>query len=408
MQTYLVGGCVRDELLGIPVQDRDYVVVGATPAEMLQQGFVQVGKDFPVFLHPKTKEEYALARTERKTGPGYYNFAVDYDPSVTLEEDLARRDLTINAIAKSLDGKIIDPYHGQRDLEQKVLRHVSEAFVEDPVRILRVARFAARFAALGFKIAPETMQLMQQMVHAGEVNALVPERVWQEMQRALCEDTPEVFFTTLRACGALKILFPELDRLWGVPQKPEHHPEIDTGVHVMMALQQSVKFTPKPEVRFAVLCHDLGKGNTPQAEWPSHKGHEERGVKLIQEWCQRYRVPNDYRDFAVKVSRYHLHAHRINELRSDTIVKLFKSLDAFRTPAMLEDYILACKADSTGRQGRQDNPYPNADLLRQAYAAATSIDVQALVKQGLQGEKLGNAIEQERVNAVKSNLKRDN
>ncbi len=383
-------------------------MVGATPAELLAQGFLQVGKDFPVFLHPKTKEEYALARTERKTGPGYYNFAVDYDPSVTLEEDLARRDLTINAIAKTVDGKIIDPYHGQQDLQHKVLRHVSDAFAEDPVRILRVARFAARFAPLGFTIAPQTLTLMQQMVEDGEVDALVPERVWQEMQRALCEAAPEVFFLTLRECGALKILFPQLDCLWGVPQKPEHHPEVDTGVHVMMALQQCVKLTAKPQVRFAVLCHDLGKGNTPRVEWPSHKGHEERGVTLIQDWCNKYRVPNEYRDLAVKVSRFHLHAHRIQELRSDTIVKLFKSLDAFRNPDILEEYILACKADATGRLGRQDNPYPNAEQIRQAYAAATSIDVKQLMQQGLQGEKLGHAIDQARANAVKTQLGRDN
>lgn len=400
MNKYLVGGCVRDELLGLAVQDQDWVVVGATPAEMLKDGFQQVGKDFPVFLHPKTKEEYALARTERKTGPGYYNFAVDYDPSVTLEEDLARRDLTINAIAKAEDGTIIDPYHGQQDLQRKVLRHVSPAFIEDPVRILRVARFAARFASLGFTVAPETLQLMQQMVQDGEVDALVPERVWQEMQRALQEDAPEVFFLTLRACGALARIFPQLDCLWGVPQKPEHHPEVDTGAHMVLALQQIVKLSQKPEVRFAVLCHDLGKGNTPKDALPSHKGHEERGVKLIQEWCNQYHVPNHYRDLAVKVSRYHLHAHKAGELRADTIVKLFKSLDAFRNPEILEDFLLACQADSTGRLGRQDRPYPNGDFFRRAFVAANSIDVQAIVKNGLTGEKLGNAIFQERVRAV--------
>lgn len=405
MEKYLVGGCVRDELLGLPVQDHDWVVVGATPAQMLAQGFQQVGKDFPVFLHPETKEEYALARTERKTGKGYYNFAVDYDPTVTLEQDLARRDLTINAIAKTSDGKIIDPYNGQRDLQQKVLRHVSPAFIEDPVRILRVARFAARFAPLGFTIAPETMSLMQQMVQNGEVDALVPERVWQEMQRALQEQAPEVFILTLRECGALAKIFPQLDCLWGVPQKAEYHPEIDTGIHVIMALQQSVKLTNNPEIRFAVLCHDLGKGNTPSAELPSHKGHEERGVKLIQEWCKLYHVPNDYRDFAVKVSRYHLHAHRAEELRSDTIVKLFKSLDAFRNPQILEDFLLACEADKTGRAGKQNDPFPNADYLRKAFAAANSIDIQALVQKGLTGEKLGEAILKERANAVESALK---
>lgn len=404
MQKYLVGGCVRDELLGLPVQDHDWVVVGATPAEMLAQGFTQVGKDFPVFLHPKTKEEYALARTERKTGAGYYNFAVDYKPTVSLEEDLARRDLTINAIAKSESGEIIDPYGGQRDLVQKVLRHVSPAFVEDPVRILRVARFAARFAPLGFTLAPETLQLMQQMVQAGEVDALVPERVWQEMQRALQEAAPEEFILTLRACGALAKIFPQLDCLWGVPQKPEYHPEVDTGVHIILALQQIVKLTAKPEVRFAVLCHDLGKGATPKDELPSHKGHEERGVPLIQSWCKQYHVPNDYRDFAIKVSRFHLHAHRANELRPDTMVRLFKSLDVFRNPALLEDFILACQADKTGRTGRQNDPFPNGDVLRQAFQAANNIDIQAIVKTGLTGEKLGNAILNARVLAVKRML----
>lgn len=401
MEKYLVGGCVRDELLGLSVQDHDWVVVGATPQEMLDQGYLQVGKDFPVFLHPETKEEYALARTERKVGPGYYNFVCDYDANVTLEEDLARRDLTINAIAKTMDGKIIDPYNGRSDLQQKVLRHVSPAFVEDPVRILRVARFAARFAPQGFSLAPETLQLMQQMVQAGEVDALVPERVWQEMQRALQESAPEMFILTLRECGALARIFPQLDCLWGIPQKPEYHPEVDTGVHIILALQQIVKLSQKPEVRFAVLCHDLGKGATPKDELPSHKGHEERGVKIIQDWCKKYHVPNHYRDLAVKVSYWHLHAHKAAELRADTIVKLFKGLDAFRNPEILEDYLLACQADSTGRTGRQNIPYPSADLLREAFVAANNVDVQVLVQKGLTGEKLGAAILQARIDAVK-------
>ncbi|HSX19508.1 MAG TPA: multifunctional CCA addition/repair protein [Gammaproteobacteria bacterium] len=404
MKKYLVGGCVRDALLGLPVQDHDWVITGATPAEMLAQGYKQVGKDFPVFLHPQTKEEYALARTERKTGPGYYNFVVDYDPSVTLEEDLARRDLTINAIAQAEDGTIIDPYNGRADLKHKILRHVSPAFVEDPVRILRVARFAARFAPLGFTIAPETMQLMQQMVQAGEVDALVPERVWQEMQRALTEDAPEVFFTTLRSCSALVRIFPQLDCLWGIPQKAEHHPEIDTGAHMILCLQQAVKLSNKPEVRFAVLCHDLGKGITPKDDWPSHKGHEELGVKLIQDWCKQYHVPNDYRDLAIKVARFHLHAHRAAELRPDTMVKLFKSLDAFRNSEHLDEYILCCQADSTGRLGRQNDPYPNGDLLRKAFSAANSVDIQPLIDKGLTGEKLGDAIMQARIVAVKNIL----
>lgn len=404
MKKYLVGGCVRDELLGLPVTDHDWVVVGATPMQMLAEGYQQVGKDFPVFLHPKTHEEYALARTERKTGKGYYNFECNYDPKVTLEEDLARRDLTINAIAKDENNKIIDPYHGQQDLQQKILRHVSVAFVEDPVRILRVARFMARFASLGFTVAPETMQLMRQMVQEGEVDALVPERVWQEMHRALQEKSPEFFFTTLRECGALARIFPQLDCLWGIPQKPEHHPEVDTGVHMILVLQQIAKLTNKPEVRFAALCHDLGKGATPKDEWPSHKMHEERGVSLIQEWCKQYRVPNEFRDLAIKVSKWHLHAHRANELRPDTMVKLFKGLDAFRNPTILDDYLLACQADSTGRLGRQNNPYPNAEILRTAFAAANSIDIQPLIDKGLQGESLGNAIAEARALAVKAIL----
>lgn len=404
MEMYLVGGCVRDELLGLPVQDRDWVVVGATPEQMLQQGFQQVGKDFPVFLHPKTKEEYALARTERKTGQGYYGFVCNADPSVTLEQDLARRDLTINAIAKSEDGKLIDPYNGQQDLAHKILRHVSPAFSEDPVRILRVARFAARFAPLGFTIAPETLKLMTEMVNAGEVDALVAERVWQEMLKALKEQTPTVFFTSLRDCGALARIFPALNNLWGVPQKKEYHPEVDTGVHVMLALQQAVKFTTKAEVRFAVLCHDLGKGLTPKAEWPSHKGHEERGIKPIQEWCNTYRVPNEFKELALKVAKWHLHAHRAAELRADTMLKLLHGLDAFRNPENLDDYLIACQADSTGRTGMENKPYPAAEIIRAAFVAATNVDVQQLIQQGFTGEKLGLELTKTRVLAIQSSL----
>lgn len=404
MKIYLVGGCVRDELLGLSIQDKDWVVVGATPAEMLEQGYQQVGKDFPVFLHPQTKDEYALARTERKIGLGYYNFICNYDPQVTLEEDLLRRDLTINALAKSADGDIIDPYHGVQDLQQKILRHVSAAFAEDPVRILRVARFAARFARLGFTVAPETMQLMQKMVAAGEVEALVPERVWQEMVRALQEKNPEVFFLVLHECGALARLFPQLDILWGVPQPAKHHPEIDTGVHVMLALQQAVRMTNKPRVRFAVVCHDLGKGLTPQHEWPSHKGHEERGVKLIQEWCNKYRVPHEFTDLAIKVSRWHLHAHRAAELRADTIVKLLQGLDAFRKPEILDDYLIACAADAKGRTGKETDPYPNAEIIKRAYIAATGINVSELLEQGLTGKQLGEAILRARIKAVQQTL----
>lgn len=405
MEMYLVGGCVRDKLLGITVQDRDWVVVGATPEEMLQLNYQQVGKDFPVFLHPDSKEEYALARTERKSGRGYYAFECNAEPSVTLEQDLARRDLTINAIAEAADGMIIDPYNGRQDLQNKILRHVSPAFTEDPVRILRVARFAARFAHLGFTIAPETLQLMRQMVADGEVDALVPERVWHEMHRALKEDNPEVFITTLRDCGALARIFPALNNLWGVPQKAEYHPEVDTGIHVMLALQQSVLLSPKAEVRFAVLCHDLGKGLTPPNEWPSHKGHEESGIRPIEEWCAHYRVPNEFKDLAVKVARWHLHAHRVAELRSDTILKLFKGLDALRNPENLENYLLSCQSDATGRAGMQHKPYPNAAILRTAYAAAIAVDAQQFVAAGFTGEKLGQQIEKARVVAIEAAVK---
>jgi tRNA nucleotidyltransferase (CCA-adding enzyme) len=404
MKIYAVGGCVRDELLGLKVQDHDWVVVGATPAQMLELGYQQVGKDFPVFLHPETKEEYALARTERKTGKGYYSFECNFDKNVTLEQDLERRDLTINAIAKDADGKLIDPFNGKHDLQHKVLRHVSLAFTEDPVRILRVARFAARFAHLGFTIAIETQQLMRQMVAAGEVDALVPERVWQEMSRALSEPNPEVFILTLRECGALQRIFPALDILWGVPQKAQYHPEIDTGVHVILALQQAVKLSPKPEVRFAVLCHDLGKGLTPHTDWPSHKGHEELGVKPIEQWCAQYRVPNEFRDLAIKVSRWHLHAHRAAELRPETILKLFKGLDAFRNPSNLQDYLLACQADATGRAGMQHNPYPAAAILTGAFTAANAVDPQEYIRRGFTGEKLGLEIEKGRIYAIRKLL----
>jgi len=404
MEIYSVGGCVRDELLGLPVQDQDWVLVGATPEQMLALGYQQVGKDFPVFLHPESKQEYALARTERKSGQGYYGFICNTNPNITLEEDLARRDLTINAIAKNTAGQIIDPYNGRQDLQHKILRHVSPAFAEDPVRILRLARFAARFAPLGFTIAPETKLLISSMVSDGEVDELVPERVWQEMLKALNEQMPSVFFTTLRACGALARIFPALNNLWGVPQKKEYHPEVDTGVHVMLALQQAVIFSNKPEVRFAVLCHDLGKSLTPKEEWPSHKGHEERGIKPIQEWCAAYRVPTEFKDLAIKVAKWHLHAHRAAELRPETMLKLLKGLDAFRNPSYLEDYLLACKSDATGRTGMQQNSFPAAAIIQQAFTAALAVDVQDLIKQGLAGEQLGLAITKAREHAIKMAL----
>ena len=346
MKTYLVGGAVRDELLSYPFKERDWVVGGARVADMLTAGFQQVGKDFPVFLHPETKEEYALARTERKTAAGYKGFDVHASPDVTLEEDLIRRDLTINAIAKDEQGEIIDPYNGVRDIEDRLLRHVSSAFSEDPVRILRIARFLARYAHLGFSIADETMQLMKDMVDAGEVDALVPERVWQEMKKALSEKTPTAFITTLRDCGALKRIIPELDCLFGVPQPEEHHPEIDTGIHTLMVLEQACKLSSETDVRFAALLHDVGKGTTPKEQWPRHIEHEARGARIVLEVCQRLRIPNEYRDLAERTARFHLHYHRALELKPSTVVKTLEQLDAFRKPERFEKFLLASEADA--------------------------------------------------------------
>lgn len=398
MKTYLVGGAVRDKLLGLPVKDRDYVVVGATPAEMEAHGFKLVGQDFPVFLHPQTKCEYALARTERKTGPGYKGFAVHAAPDVTLEQDLARRDLTINAMAESEDGKLIDPFGGAADLERGILRHVSPAFVEDPLRVLRVARFAARF---GFTIAEETLFLMRTLVEVGEIEALVPERVWVELERALGETEPVRFFEVLRECGALARLLPELDRLFGVPQPAQHHPEIDTGVHTLMVLAQAARLSRDTRVRFAALMHDVGKGLTPKEEWPRHVGHEERGVALIQALAQRLRVPNEHRDLAVLVSRYHLHAHRAPELRAATLLKLLEGLDAFRKSARVEGFLLACEADARGRTGFETRPYPQAARVHAAFAAARAIDINDLLKQGLSGAVLGERLREARIAAIR-------
>lgn len=401
MEKYLVGGCVRDALLGLPIKDRDWVVVGATPAQMEQLGYKAVGKDFPVFLHPHSKEEHALARTERKTAPGYTGFAFHAAADVTLEQDLMRRDLTINAIAQHEDGRIIDPFHGQVDLRDHILRHVSPAFVEDPVRILRVARFAARFADLNFTVAPETLQLMQTMVDNGEVDALVPERVWQETERALAEPTPARFFEVLRDCGALKKIFPEIDRLFGVPQPVEHHPEVDTGVHTMMVLQQSVRLSDDTRVRFAALTHDLGKGVTPKEEWPRHIDHEAKGVPLVAELCKRLRVPRDYRELAELVARYHLHFHRAKELRASTILKLINSLDGFRRPERFDMFLLACEADARGRPGYEERDMEQPVILRAAYAAANSINVQDIIGQGLKGDAIGEELQQRRIKAIK-------
>ena len=400
MEIYLVGGYVRDQLLGLDTRDRDWVVVGATPDEMLALNYRQVGKDFPVFLHPETNEEYALARTERKTAPGYAGFNFHTDASVTLEEDLARRDLTINAIAQAKDGSLVDPYNGQADLKNKILRHVSPAFVEDPVRILRVARFAARFADMGFQIADETLQLMSDMVSNGEVDSLVAERVWQETSTALNEKSPEVFFEVLRDCGALKKLFPEIDQLWGVPQPEKHHPEIDTGIHTMMVLRQAAKLSSDPRVRFAALVHDLGKGITPEDQWPKHIEHEARGVALVKQLCDRYRIPNDYRELAILVTRYHLHYHRAAELRDDTFLKTLEALDAFRRPERFELFLLACEADSRGRTGYEDQVFEQPEIYRKVFKAANAIDTSSLIEQGFKGKKIKEELHKLRIQAI--------
>ena len=400
MKTYLVGGAVRDELLGYPFKERDWVVVGATVDEMLAAGFQQVGKDFPVFLHPETKEEYALARTERKTAAGYKGFDVHASPDVTLEEDLIRRDLTINAVAKDESGEIIDPYDGVRDIEDRLLRHVSSAFSEDPVRILRIARFLARYHHLGFSIADETMQLMKDMVDAGEVDALVAERVWQEMKKALSEKTPTAFITTLRDCGALKRILPELDRLFGVPQPEEHHPEIDTGIHTLMVLEQACKLSSATDVRFAALLHDLGKGTTPKEEWPRHIEHEARGAKIVMDVCKRLRIPNEYRDLAERTARFHLHYHRALELKPSTMVKTLEQLDAFRKPERFEKFLLASEADARGRPGFENMEFPQGEYFRQAFMVTRDIDIKALREQGFENMKLANKIKQVRTDAV--------
>ncbi|SFN81052.1 tRNA nucleotidyltransferase (CCA-adding enzyme) [Nitrosospira briensis] len=375
MKTYLVGGSVRDEILGLPVTDHDYVVVGSSPDEMIRLGYRPVGKDFPVFLHPQSQEQYALARTERKISRGYKGFEVYASPEVTLQEDLARRDLTINALAKDQDGNIIDPFDGIADLEAGVLRHISPAFTEDPVRVLRTSRFAARF---GFHIAPETLALMSEMVHNGEVDALVPERVWQEFARGLMEQRPSRMFYALRECSALTRIMPEVDALFGVPQPPQHHPEIDTGVHVMMVIDYAASKNYSLAVRFAALTHDLGKGTTPPEEWPRHIGHEARSVKLVQNLCERIKVPNDVRDLALLVARYHGDVHRAAELRAATIANMLQGVDAYRKPERFEEFLQACSCDFHGRPGYAEKPYPQAERLREAANAARSVDAGAI------------------------------
>ena len=413
MKTYRVGGSVRDELLGLPVKDRDWVVVGATPEQMSAAGYLPVGKDFPVFLHPETREEYALARTERKTARGYKGFAIHTSPEVTLEEDLARRDLTINSIAvhgqwtlgngqNDAENGLIDPYGGRRDLRERVLRHVTDAFREDPVRILRVARFAARFA--DFRVAPETLQLMREMVEHGEADHLVAERVWQELSRGLMEDTPSRLFDVLAECGALKVLLPEVDRLWGVPQRADYHPEIDTGVHVLMVLDLSARLRAPLTVRFACLVHDLGKGTTPAEMLPRHIGHEERSVKLLRAVCERLRVPVDCKELAEVVAREHGNIHRSGDFSAAALVRLLERCDAFRKPARFGEILLACECDARGRLGFEDQPYPQGERLAGALAVAQAVDTAAIAQQamgqGLAGPKVGERIHAARIAAV--------
>lgn len=392
MKTYLVGGAVRDKLLGYPFHEKDWVVVGATPEIMEQKGFVAVGKDFPVFLHPQTKEEYALARTERKTGRGYTGFSFHSDTSVTLEEDLIRRDLTINAIAEDEDGNIVDPYGGQQDLIAKKLRHVSNAFLEDPVRILRIARFAARYHHLGFTIADETLSLMREMVNNGEVDHLVAERVWKEMQRALAETAPEVFIQSLRDCGALARLFPEVDQLFGVPQTETYHPEIDTGIHTLMSLQQAAKLSSDTCVRFATLLHDLGKGTTPKEELPRHIAHEDRSLPLVKNLCDRIAAPKEYKELALIVAQWHTHCHRALELKPATVLKTLQMTDAFRRPERFEQFLLCCEADARGRTGFENRDYPQAHYFLEALKACQTIDISEISARGFTGKEFGDEL----------------
>ena len=402
MQVYLVGGAVRDELLGIAVKDKDFVVVGSTPDEMIAAGFKPVGKDFPVFLHPKTHDEYALARTERKTAKGYKGFVVHASPEVTLEEDLARRDLTINAIAKDSTGKFIDPYNGLADIQSKTLRHVSHAFAEDPVRILRAARLSARFQ--DFSLAPETNQLMQQMVASGEVDALVAERVWQELAKGLMEDKPSRMFDVLRACCALKKILPELDKLWGVPQSAQYHPEIDTGVHVMLAIDYAARQNYALAVRFATLMHDLGKGVTPAELLPQHIGHEARGIHLVKDVCKRLRVPNDCKELAQIVSKFHGKLHQVLQMKPSTLLSFIVELDAIRQPERLKDFLRACEADSRGRTGLENHATPAADLMQKVLAAAMNVDAGAVASAYDAPEEIKAAVFEARLDAVKKTL----
>lgn len=402
MKSYLVGGAVRDGLLGLPIKDKDWVVVGATPQQMLDAGYQQVGRDFPVFLHPDSHEEYALARTERKSGSGYTGFTCYAAPDVTLEQDLLRRDLTVNALAQDADGAIIDPYGGQRDLQQRILRHVSPAFAEDPLRVLRVARFAARYAHLSFRIADETLALMREMADAGELAHLTPERVWKETESALGTRNPQVFFQTLRDCGALKVLFPEIDALFGVPAPEKWHPEIDTGVHTLMTVSMAAMLSPDIDVRFATLCHDLGKGLTPKALWPRHHGHGPAGVKLVEQLCQRLKVPNDMRELAKLVAEFHDLIHTLPILQPKTLVKLFDSIDAWRKPQRVEQIALTSEADVRGRTRFEACDYPQGRLLREAWIAAKSVGNKEVIEAGFKGPEIRGELTRRRIQAVAS------
>ncbi len=400
MKTYLVGGAVRDKLLGYPFHEKDWVVVGATPEMMERQGFTPVGKDFPVFLHPKTKEEYALARTERKTGRGYAGFSFYCGEDVTLEDDLIRRDLSINAMAEDENGNVVDPYGGQHDIANKKLRHVSNAFLEDPVRILRIARFAARYHHLGFTIADETNALMRTMVDNGEVDHLVAERVWKEMERALGEAAPNIFIQSLRDCGALERLVPELDALFGVPQTAIHHPEIDTGVHTLMSLQQAAKMTQNICIRFATLLHDLGKGTTPKEEWPRHIAHEERSIPLVKNVCERIGAPKDYRELALIVAQWHTHCHRALELKPVTLLKVLQLTDAFRRPERFDNFLTCCEADARGRTGFEEREYPQANYFRGALESCQKVDAKEVSARGFIGKEFGDEINRMRLAAL--------
>jgi len=400
MKIYRVGGAVRDKLLNYPSDENDWVVIGATPQKMIDLGFVPVGSDFPVFIKPDTGEEYALARTERKSGHGYQGFTFHAAEDVSLEEDLVRRDLTINAMAEDPDGSLIDPYGGQRDLSDKLLRHVSDAFTEDPLRVLRVARFAARYHHLGFTIAPETLALMSSITASGELDYLVAERVWKETERALCERSPDIYIEILRQCGALKALFPEVDCLFGVAQRADYHPEIDTGIHILMALQQSGKLSDSSAVRFSVLVHDLGKGITPEHILPSHSGHEARGVTLVDSLCDRLKVPNNIRQLALAVTEYHLLCHKALQLEPEIIVNLLKGIGALKSTAKFEDFILCCMADARGRTGFEQRDYPPADYLRAALSQVMAVSIADLVKSGIEGAEIGRQLNLRRIACI--------